>query len=57
MINDNVKAAENNIARMINNIANQVESDTGMAVRSISVNRGFGKDKSFKVDIALEVKK
>ena len=57
MINDNVKAAENNIARMINNIANQVESDTGMSVRSISVNRSFDKDKSFKVDIALEVKK
>lgn len=58
MINDDVKAAEQNMAAMINNIVNQIEGDTGMAVRSVSVDRGYStKDKAFRANIALEVKK
>jgi len=61
MINDKVKAAEQNMERMIGNLANQVEADTGMAVGLITVDRQWVKtDNScgrfFKVSISLKVK-
>jgi len=65
MINDDVKATEENMARMINNLANQVQGDTGMKVSLIAVERewvttsdanGASCGEEFKVKLTLGTK-
>ena len=55
MINETVKAAQDNMAELINNIVRQVEGDTGMKVRTISVDRDGWTKGDYKVSMSLEV--